>query len=264
MQNHCPDTQLYLEQAGINNIFIESTDNVRGMANNIAFSLSLYAGQMCTAPQNIYLPKDGIDTPDGKLSFDEVAAAIATGVEKLLGDDKRAFAILGAINSDDIKARIGEANEIARKDGKVILESCSTTYEPFPNASVAKPLIIQFDDTKHPYAQEEQFGPVAFIIACDDREAALKAVTDSTIRHGAMTTSFYSVDDSFKQHAIAEITDAGSPLSINLTGNVYVNQSTAYTDFHGSALNPAANTSLTDLGFVAQRFGWVTIREQQQ
>ncbi len=264
MQNHCPDTQLYLEQAGINNIFIESTDNVRGMVNNIAFSLSLYAGQMCTAPQNIYIPKDGIDTPDGKLSFDDVATAIATSVKKLLGDDKRAFAILGAINSDDIESRIGEATDIASKDGKIILDACSTTYEPYPQATVAKPLIISFNDANHPYAQEEQFGPIAFIIACDDREAALKAVTDSTIQHGAMTTGFYSVDEAFKQHAIAEIADAGSPLSINLTGSIYVNQSTAYTDFHGSALNPAANTSLTDLGFVAQRFGWVTIREQQQ
>lgn len=264
MQNNCPDTQLYLEQAGINNIFIESTDNVKGMTNNIAFSLSLYAGQMCTAPQNIYIPKNGIDTPDGKLSFDEIAAAIATSVEKLLDDDRRAFAILGAINSNDIQSRIDEATTLANKDGKVLLGSCPTTYEPFPKAAVAKPLIIHFDDTNHPYAQEEQFGPIAFVIACDDRDAALKAVTDSTVQHGAMTTSFYSIDADFKQHAIAEIADAGSPLSINLTGGIYVNQSTAYTDFHGSALNPAANTSLTDLGFVAQRFGWVTVREQQQ
>ncbi len=49
----------------------------KGVARNVAFSLSLYTGQMCTAPQNIYVPQDGIDTADGHLSFDEVAAALA-------------------------------------------------------------------------------------------------------------------------------------------------------------------------------------------
>ncbi|PID58745.1 MAG: phenylacetic acid degradation protein PaaN [Gammaproteobacteria bacterium] len=263
LQNNCPDTQLYLEQAGINNIFIESTDNVKGMANNIGFSLSLYSGQMCTAPQNIYVPKDGIDTPDGKLSFDEVAAAIAKSVEKLLGDDNRAFAILGAMTSDAVKARVGEANAFGEQAGKVVLASCESDYAAFPNASTAKPILISLDSPDHDFAQAEQFGPVAFVIACEDRDDALTAVCDSIEKHGAMTTSLYCTDADFKQTAIEEIADAGSPLSINLTGGIYVNQSAAFTDFHGSALNPAANTSLTDLGFVAQRFGWVTVREER-
>lgn len=263
MQNNCPDTLLYLEQAGINNILIESTDNVKGMANNIGFSLSLFGGQMCTAPQNIYVPKGGIDTPDGKMSFDEVAAAIANSVDKLLGDENRAFAILGAITSEAVTARVGEAVEVANKDGKIALNSCAANYDLFPEALTAKPLLISLDNADNAFAQEEQFGPIAFIIACEDSEAALNVVTDSIVKHGAMTTSLYSIQDAYKKHAIDEIADAGSPLSINLTGDIYVNQSAAYTDFHGSALNPAANTSLTDLGFVAQRFGWVTIREQR-
>ena len=28
---------------------------------------------MCTAPKNIFLPADGVDTPDGKVSFDDIA-----------------------------------------------------------------------------------------------------------------------------------------------------------------------------------------------
>lgn len=262
LQENCPNTQLYLEQAGINNVFIESTDNVKGMANNIGFSLSLYGGQMCTAPQNIYLPKDGVDTPDGKQSFDDVANAIAGSVSKLLGDDNRAFAILGAINNESITARVGEAVKVGESDGTVALASDVASYEPFPDALTAKPLLIAFDNAEHTLAQSEQFGPIAFVIACDDRDAALAHITKSIETHGAMTTSLYSTDATFKQHAVAEIADAGSPISVNLTGGVYVNQSAAYSDFHGSALNPAANTSLTDLGFVAQRFGWVTIREQ--
>ncbi len=263
MQNNCPDTQLYLEQAGINNILIESTDNPKGMFNNIGFSLSLYSGQMCTAPQNVYVPKDGIDTPDGKLSFNEVAQGIANSIEKLLGDDNRAFALLGAMTSDAVKARVGEAAAFGSQAGTVVLPSEASHFEAFPDASTAKPILISLDSPNHAFASEEQFGPVAFVIACDDKHKALQTVCDSTRQHGAMTTSLYCVDDDFKQQAIDEIVDAGSPLSINLTGGIYVNQSAAFTDFHGSALNPAANTTLTDLGFVAQRFGWVTVREER-
>lgn len=259
LQNNCPDTQLYLEQAGINNILIESTDDIKGMVNNIAFSLSLFAGQMCTAPQNIYIPKTGVKTPEGNISFTEISKMICTSIEKLLSDDSRAFAILGAMNSDAVKQRVVAANNDSRN---VILQSCATRFELFPDANTATPVLINIDGDD-PLAEEEQFGPIAFIIGCDSRDSALTAVTNSTIKHGAMTTSLYSIDGQFKQQAIDEIVDAGSPLSINLTGGVYVNQSAAYSDFHGSALNPSANTSLTDLGFVAQRFGWVTVREQK-
>ena len=43
-------------------------------------------------------------------------------------------------------------------------------------------------------------------------------------------------------------------LSINLTGGVFVNQSAAFSDFHGTGANPAANAALTDAAFVAGRF----------
>ncbi|SNT70607.1 phenylacetic acid degradation protein PaaN [Psychrobacter sp. LV10R520-6] len=250
--------QLYLEQAGLNNILIESTDNFRAMTSNIAFSLSLYSGQMCTAPQNIYIPKDGIDTNDGHKSFDEVAGGIASAVEKLLGDDKRAFALLGALNSEDVDKRV---NESANSDKTFVLGMQTVNYDAFPDAKTAKPQLIKVTQNDAEI-YEEQFGPIAYVIATDDAQNALELVCNSIEQHGAMTTSLYSKEEEFKNKAMDDISDAGSPLSVNLTGMVYVNQSNAYSDFHGSGLNPAANVCLTDLGFVAPRFGWVTVREQ--
>jgi hypothetical protein len=49
-------------------------------------------------------------------------------------------------------------------------------------------------------------------------------------------------------------------LSINLTGGVFVNQSAAFSDFHGTGANPAANASFTDGAFVAGRFRIVQSR----
>ena len=40
--------------------------------------------------------------------------------------------------------------------------------------------------------------------------------------------------------------DVGVALSENLTGGVYVNQSAAFSDFHATGANPAANASYTD------------------
>ena len=42
---------------------LDSTDDYAGLLGNLAFSLSLYSGQMCTTPQNIFVPAGGID-PD--------------------------------------------------------------------------------------------------------------------------------------------------------------------------------------------------------
>jgi hypothetical protein len=50
-------------------------------------------------------------------------------------------------------------------------------------------------------------------------------------------------------------------LSVNLTQGLFVNQSAAFSDFHGSGGNPAANTSFTSLAFVADRFVVVGRRE---
>ena len=56
------------------------------------------------------------------------------------------------------------------------------------------------------------------------------------------------------EEAIAVAEEAGVALSINLTGGVFVNQSAAFSDYHGTGANPAANAALTDAAFVASRF----------
>ncbi len=93
---------------------------------------SLYTGQMCTAPQNIYVPKDGIDTAEGHLSFDEVAAALAEGVQKLLADPARAVEVLGAVSER-------RCPKPARSGARARDRSCSTRrrsrIRSFPNAT---------------------------------------------------------------------------------------------------------------------------------
>ena len=46
-------------------LVVASTDDFAAMCPNLAFSLALYCGQMCTAPQDIFVPRGGIDTDEG-------------------------------------------------------------------------------------------------------------------------------------------------------------------------------------------------------
>ncbi len=74
------------------------------------------------------------------------------------------------------------------------------------------------------------------------------------MQKGALTFSVYSTRPEIIEQAIAVAEDVGVALSINLTGAVFVNQSAAFSDYHGTGANAAANAALTDAAFVASRF----------
>ena len=250
LEEHARQAQVYTEKAGVNQIVIDGTADFKGVVRNIAFSLSLYTGQMCTAPQNIYGPKDGIDTPEGHLTFDQVAAGLADGIAKLLGDPARAVEILGAVQNDGVLRRL----EAARSLGAIVLDTRAIEHPAFPKAAIRTPLLVKLNATDRAKYLNEWFGPIAFVIATDSTDESLEIARDAVASHGALTLSVYSTRDNVIAHAIDVAEDAGVALSINLTGGVFVNQSAAFSDFHGTGANPAANASLTDAAYVANRF----------
>src|SRR5690625_7615944 len=62
---------LYTEETGVNSIVLSATDDFDAMCANLAFSLALYSGQMCTTPQNIFIPEQGIRVGETHKSYDE-------------------------------------------------------------------------------------------------------------------------------------------------------------------------------------------------
>ncbi|HEY4137982.1 MAG TPA: aldehyde dehydrogenase family protein, partial [Casimicrobiaceae bacterium] len=250
LEEHARQAQVYTEKAGVNQIVVDSTKDFKGLARNIAFSLSLYTGQMCTAPQNIYVPRDGIETSEGHLTFDQVAAGIAEAVGKLLGDPARAVEILGAVQNDGILRRL----EAARSLGAIVLDTRSIEHPAFPQATIRTPLIVKLDAVDRAKYLNEWFGPIAFVIATESTDESLEIARDAVVGHGALTLSVYSTRDDVVARAIDVAEDAGVALSINLTGGVFINQSAAFSDYHGTGANPAANAALTDAAYVANRF----------
>jgi phenylacetic acid degradation protein paaN len=250
LEEHARQAQVYTEKAGVNQVVVDSAADFKGLVRNLAFSLSLYTGQMCTAPQNIYVPKDGIDTADGHLSFDDVAAAQADGVEKLLADPARAVEVLGAVASDGVLRRL----EAARSLGDIALDTRTLAHAQFPEATIRTPLIVKLGRADRATYLNEWFGPIAFVIATDGTADSLAIARDAVIGHGALTMSVYSTRSDVVERAIEVAEDVGVALSINLTDGVFVNQSAAFSDFHGTGANPAANAALTDAAYVANRF----------
>jgi phenylacetic acid degradation protein paaN len=250
LEEHARQAQVYTEKAGVNQIVIDSVADMPAVARNIAFSLALYSGQMCTAPQNIYVPQGGIRAGDGTLTFDQVAAAIADAVQALLADPARAVEVLGAVQNEGVLRRL----DAARSLGTLVLDTQVVVHPAFPAATVRTPLIVKLSTADRATYLNEWFGPIAFVIATQDTQQSLEIAHDAAHSHGALTLSVYATDEPVIERAVAVAEDAGVALSINLTGGVFVNQSAAFSDFHGTGANPAANAALTDSAYVANRF----------
>jgi len=261
LEANARQAQVYTEKAGVNTVIVDSTDDYKGMLSNLAFSLSLYSGQMCTTPQNLLVPRDGIRTDEGPKTYDEVVADLARAVDGLLGDDARANALLGAIVNPDVKARL----EAAAGLGEVALASREIANPEFPDAVVRTPVIVKLDGAKpddEAAYMSECFGPVSFAVAMDSAADAVELLRRTVREKGAMTVGAYTTDDEV-EGAIQEVClEEAAQLSLNLTGGVYVNQTAAFSDFHGSGGNPAANSALCDGAFVANRFRVVEVRRE--
>ncbi|PHQ50719.1 phenylacetic acid degradation protein PaaN [Streptomyces cinnamoneus] len=261
LEANARQAQVFTEKAGVNTVVVDSTDDYKGMLSNLAFSLSLYSGQMCTTPQNLLIPREGIATDAGHKSYDEVVADLATAVDKLLGDDARANALLGAIVNDQVKARIDAAAQL----GEVALASRTVANPDFPGATVRTPVIVKLDGAK-PDAEaayfSECFGPVSFAVAVDSTADAVELLRRTVREKGAMTVGAYTTSADAERLIETACLEECAQLSLNLTGGVYVNQTAAFSDFHGSGGNPAANAALCDSAFVAPRFRVVEVRRQ--
>ncbi len=257
LETNATQAIVFAEKAGVNSVVIDSTDDYKAMLDNLAFTLSLYSGQMCTTTQNLLVPRGGIETDQGHKSLDEIGTDLAGAIDGLLSDPDRATAILGAIANDDIVERLARSKTF----GNVILASRAIDHPDYPEAIVRTPALIAVDgDDPAGFHLHEQFGPISFLVAVEDTAAALRLLGETTSRCGAITAGVYSTDEAVLEQAELVSLEAGVALSENLTGGVYVNQSAAFSDFHATAANPGANASFTDGAFVASRFHVVQSR----
>lgn len=249
---------VFTEKTGVNSAILDAVDDVDKVAANLAFSLTLYSGQMCTAPQNFYIPEKGISTPNGSVSFDDFAQKLVDNINGLIDNPKAGPYVLGAIQNKNTCDRVMDAQKIG---GKVWLESRSIENPMFKNARIATPVVVEVNaDEKEKYSKE-LFGPVALLIKTKDTDHSIKLAKEMAINHGAISCGAYTIDPEVKEKIADEMALAATPVSFNLVGGIYMNQNAGFSDFHVTGGNPAGNASFTNPEYVIKRFTWVGHRE---
>ena len=252
----------FTETAGCNTVVLESCDDLDAVLRSLATTLCLFSAQMCTSPQNIYIPKAGVQTPQGIVSFHDVARQLADAVAALTSEPKKAAMILATIQSPQTLALLSNMELLAHESIglevestlEILLKPASYDHPDYPDARTSTPLMIKASTAHRALYGEERFGPISFVIACDDAQDALRQATQDVKELGGLTAFLYSLDESFISQAEADYARAGAQLTINLTGPMPLNFAAAYSDYHVTGLNPAGNASLTNLAFVASRF----------
>ena len=249
---------VFTEKTGVNSVILDSVEDADKVAANIAFSISLYSGQMCTAPQNIFVPRGGIKTASGILSFEEFAQKLADNINSLAENPKAGPFVLGAIQNKKTCDRIAEAEKLP---GKVWLRSRTLENPVFKNARVVTPVLIEVEATRKEIFNKELFGPIALLIKTKDTEESVSIAREMAVEQGAISCGAYVTDPAMKEKIADEMALAATPVSFNLTGGIYMNQNAAFSDFHVTGGNPAGNASFTNPEYVTKRFTWVGHRE---
>lgn len=247
----------FLEKAGVNCVLLESVEDITAVAKNLAFSASLYSGQMCTAPQNVYIPEEGVRTPAGVLSYAEVVQALQQAIEELAGHPKAAPAILGALQNDSVPERI----HALEAQAQVRRSAVAYAHPQYPQARTLTPVVAELPGADSPAARAEHFGPRLLLVPVQSAKVGIETLYQIAREKGMLSCAVYSTDAEFKRSAARLLAEAAVPVSFNFHGQVFINQSVAFSDFHGTGGNPAGNASFVDASFIVKRFRWVGVRD---
>jgi phenylacetic acid degradation protein paaN len=258
VEQNAPPALCFTETAGCNAVVLESCDDLEAVIRSLATTLCLFSAQMCTSPQNLYVPADGIRVGSGegerRVSPVEFGARLAAAVDSIGSDPRKAAAILATIQSPATLALLEALQREGAARGRVLLAPRRYVHPDFPDARTTTPLLLTVTPAERDLYGEERFGPVSFVITLPDARAALQAATTDVHERGGLTAFVYSTDPAFVAAAEDGFARAGAQLTINLTGPMPLNFAAAYSDYHVTGLNPAGNASLTDAAFVASRF----------
>lgn len=240
----------FTETAGVNTVVLDSCEDLDAVLHSLATTLCMFSAQMCTSPQNIYLPRNGVREGTRQVPADEVKTRLVDALRNIAGDPRKAAMILATIQAPDTEALLDELAGAAT----VLLPSAPYPHPDFPDARTRTPLVLSVGKSERELYLGERFGPVSFVIDCDTADDALRQATADVREAGGLTAFVYSTDEPFLARAEWAYARAGAQLTCNLTGPMPLNFAAAYSDFHVTGLNPAGNATLTEPGFVAQRF----------
>ncbi len=146
---------------------------------------------------------------------------------------------------------------ISKVGGKVELASIKISNDEFPEARTCSPSIIVCDAADKGVYEQELFGPIVLLIKTKNTDQSISLAKEMCANHGAITCAAYTTDENMAAKIEDEMSQVFAPVSLNLTGFIWVNQHAGFSDFHVTGGNPAGNATFTNADFVNRRFVWV-------
>lgn len=243
----------FTEKAGVNSVIIDSVDDLKAVVQNLAFAASLYTGQMCTAPQNFFIPETGVKSGDTVIPYEEVVKALVGAIEGIAKHPQMGPGTLGAVQNEATLKRVDSVKDIAN----LLLAPEKVANPEFPDARTTSHVVLEVDAKDSGIYENELFGPIVLIIKTKNTEQSVELAKDMAATHGAITCAAYTTDPKVAEHIESEMESVFAPVSFNLTGGIFVNQHATFSDFHVTGGNPAGNASFTNPEYINKRFVWV-------
>lgn len=251
-----PNKTTFTEKAGVNSVIFDSFENWDKVIENLAFSVSLYSGQMCTSPQNFFIPQSGVKIGNKLYSYEEMVQMLVDGIHNFSQNPKYRN-IFGALKCNKTLSRVKMAEKMG---AMVLLHSENLTNAEFPNAKLVSPAILEAPADRVDIYEQELFGPILLVIPTENTEHSVQLAKFLAIEHGAISCAAYTTDEEVMQLIEDEMAQACTPVSFNFTGNFWVNQNAGFSDFHVTGGNPSGNASLTNPEFIRKRYSIVGMR----
>ena len=175
---------LYAEMGSVNPVFLlpgSVETEPRGIAQHIARSVSIYAGQQCTKPGLIFLVQGStceacVERFVRELDGSPPAPMLSAGIRR-----RYLRSLLRAIDTPGVRVLLGDPAAV-RKSAQRVPEN-QPTHE--------KPVLLRTTEAvfiEQQALHEEIFGPAAVIVECKDPEGMLRC---AGIIQGSLTGSLF-------------------------------------------------------------------------
>ncbi|MFN0202217.1 MAG: aldehyde dehydrogenase family protein [Bacteroidia bacterium] len=252
-----PNKIIFTEKAGVNCVILDSVDDWQKVLDNLAFSVCLYSGQMCTSPQNFLIPLEGILVNGKRISHEQAMQDIANAILNFAQDEKKGYVTLGAMQCDATCLRVEKAVEM----GATVYRSISKITNPeFPKARVVSPAILEVPFDRADVYEKELFGPILLFIPTYHTAHSVQIAKDLAMTHGSISCAAYTTNEEKMELIAEEMSWAATSVSFNFTGAFWVNQNAGFSDFHLTGGNPAGNASLVNPEYIRRRYTMVGMR----
>ncbi|CAI2719540.1 aldehyde dehydrogenase family protein [Nitrospina watsonii] len=198
--------QYSLEMGGKNAIIIMDDANLDLALEGVMFGGFGTTGQRCTACSRVVIHK--------KVAKKFTDMLVERAKKLKLGNGLDEKVDMGPLINDKAREKVHRYVEIGKKEGAKLLTGGNyANGKALKNGWFYQPTVFAGVETKMRIAQEEIFGPVVSVLACNGFEEAVDIVNDSTY---GLSSAIYTQD----------VNRAFKAIEMLETGLTYVNAST--------------------------------------